>query len=81
MFNPLIVLLLLQRMIDSNARKIKFLIIAILLLSVLAACTKSVKLEELRGEWKYTRLEQPNDNPPSVTPEEELKSHDPSIRF
>jgi len=46
---------------------------------VSSACTRSVKDEEVLGIWQYIKIENPNQG--EVTPDEELKENDPSIRF
>ena len=46
-----------------------------------ASCTKSVKPEELYGEWQYIKVESPRQNPPYIMPEEEVQAENPSIRF
>lgn len=51
----------------------------ILILS--ASCTKSVKPEQLYGEWKYIKVENPNQNPPYIMPDEAVKAESPSIQF
>ncbi|HEY0054251.1 MAG TPA: hypothetical protein VGB63_02750 [Pedobacter sp.] len=55
----------------------------ILCTSVLLAfgCTPPVKPEQLYGEWKYTKVESPNQNPPYSMPAEEIKKENPSIKF
>ncbi|HEX8376918.1 MAG TPA: hypothetical protein VF602_03810 [Pedobacter sp.] len=45
------------------------------------ACTPSVKPEQLYGEWKYTKVESPNQNPPYSMPPEEVQKENPSIQF
>lgn len=48
---------------------------------LLASCTKSVKPEQLYGEWKYIKVENPNQYPPVTMPEEEVKAENASIMF
>lgn len=50
-----------------------------ILLVVSAACSPSVKDEDLFGVWQYIKVENPNQG--DVTPDEELKENDPSIQF
>jgi len=57
---------------------------SILYLSALllfSACKPSVKPEDLYGKWKYIKLENPNANPPSTTPDWKLKIEHPYIEF
>jgi hypothetical protein len=54
---------------------------AIVILLFLVACQGSVSTQELIGEWKYIKVESPNQYPPYVMPDEELKQGDPSIKF
>ena len=49
------------------------------LLAVSSACTRSVKDEDVYGVWQYVKVENPNQG--EITPDEELKENDPSIRF
>lgn len=49
------------------------------LLAVSSACTRSVKDEDVYGVWQYIKVENPNQG--DITPDEELKENDPSIRF
>ena len=58
-----------------------FLIVLVSVLVLSAACTKSVKPEQLYGEWKYVKVENPNQNPPLVMPDEEVIAENPSIKF
>jgi hypothetical protein len=51
----------------------------ILILSV--SCARSVEPEQLYGEWKYVKVENPNQHPPYVMPDEEVKAENPSIQF
>jgi hypothetical protein len=44
-------------------------------------CTPPVKPEQLYGEWKYTNVESPNQNPPYTMPLEEVRKENPSITF
>jgi len=46
---------------------------------VSSACTRSVKDEDVYGVWQYIKVENPNQG--DITPDEELKENDPSIRF
>ena len=57
------------------------LVAACVALFLFPACTKSVKPEQLYGEWKYVKVENPNQNPPFSMPEEEVKAENPSIKF
>lgn len=45
------------------------------------SCTKAVKPEQLYGEWKYVKVESPNEKPAYVMPAEEVKAENPSISF
>ncbi|WP_170827283.1 hypothetical protein [Arcticibacter eurypsychrophilus] len=38
-------------------------------------------MQDLYGEWKYIKVENPNQNPSNTTSEEELSANDPSISF
>lgn len=49
------------------------------LLVISSACTPSVKDVDVYGVWEYTKVENPNQG--AVTPDEELKENNPSIRF
>ena len=60
---------------------IKSLLALICLVVVTSSCTKSVSPEQLYGEWKYVKVENPNQNPPSAMPDEEVKAENPSIQF
>ncbi len=53
---------------------------ACIILSI-AACKPAVKPEMLYGKWKYTKLENPNGNPPDSMDPYLLQSKSPSIRF
>ncbi|EOR92726.1 hypothetical protein ADIARSV_4238 [Arcticibacter svalbardensis MN12-7] len=44
-------------------------------------CSSSPKTQDFYGEWKYIKVENPNQNPPNTTSEEELSANDPSITF
>jgi hypothetical protein len=44
-------------------------------------CKSPVKPEQLYGEWKYTKVESPNQNPPYSMPDEEIAKENPSIKF
>lgn len=46
-----------------------------------SSCKDSVKPEELYGEWKYIKVEEPNQRPPYIMPYEEVKAANPSIKF
>ncbi|PRY53568.1 hypothetical protein B0I27_10333 [Arcticibacter pallidicorallinus] len=50
-----------------------------ILLVVSTACNPAVNDEDLYGVWQYVKVENPNQG--SVTPDEELKENNPSIRF
>ena len=60
---------------------LKNIIAFLIAITFFASCTKSVKPEELYGEWKYIKVESPRQNPPYVMPEEEVKAENPSIKF
>lgn len=60
----------------------KFSLSAIALtLMLFSSCTKSVKPEQLYGEWKYVKVENLHQNPAYIMPDEELKAENPSIQF
>lgn len=46
-----------------------------------SACKNSIKPEELYGEWRYVKVEEPNKRPPFVMPQEDLEAARPSIKF
>ncbi|MBC8053368.1 MAG: hypothetical protein H7Y13_09915 [Sphingobacteriaceae bacterium] len=52
-----------------------------MILLLISSCTKSVKPEELYGEWKYLKVENPNQNPPLIMSDTEVKEANPSIIF
>lgn len=54
-----------------------FVTIIVLCLS----CKKAVKPEQLYGEWKYIKVESPNERPAYSMPQEEIKAENPSIMF
>lgn len=60
-------------------RALPFFTIVILLLFI--SCARSVKPEQLYGEWKYVKVENPNQHPPYIMPYEEVKAQSPSIQF
>lgn len=45
------------------------------------ACSGAVSADQLYGEWKYIKVESPNQRPPYSMPEEEIRADNPSIRF
>jgi len=45
------------------------------------SCARSVKPEQLYGEWKYIKVENPNQNPPYEMPDAEVRAENPSIQF
>lgn len=51
------------------------------ILMVFTGCSGSAKTEDLYGEWKYVKVENPNQGGSGITPDEEIKENDPSIRF
>jgi hypothetical protein len=57
------------------------LYISAIALLFFSSCKPSVKPEDLYGKWKYTKLESPNANPPSVEPDWKLKIEAPYIEF
>ncbi|WP_407426477.1 hypothetical protein [Arcticibacter sp.] len=61
----------------SLSRIFYFSVLSLVIVS--SACTRSVKDEEVLGIWQYIKIENPNQG--EVTPDEELKENDPSIRF
>jgi hypothetical protein len=46
-----------------------------------SACKSSIEPEELYGKWNYTKLENPNQNPPRTEPDWKLKIEKPYILF
>lgn len=48
---------------------------------VLASCHPSLKADDLYGEWKYIKVENPNNHPPDSVSAAELKEKSPSIIF
>ncbi len=61
--------------------KFNNLIILCTFVLIAFGCTPSVKPEQLYGEWKYNKVESPNQNPPYSMPAEEIKKENPSIKF
>ena len=59
--------------------KTYFIILTAFLL--LSSCVNPVKPEELYGEWKYVKVENPNQNPAYVMPQAEVSAANPSIIF
>lgn len=57
------------------------LVLFISLLLAFSACKNSVNPEELYGQWRYVKVEEPNKRPPYVMPQEELEAANPSITF
>jgi len=53
----------------------------LIFLSIVSGCTPSMKPQDLYGEWKYIKVENPNQSPPNSTSEEELSENDPSVIF
>src|ERR1700761_2586613 len=51
------------------------------ILLMVTSCKPTVKPESLYGTWKYTKLENPNANPPDTMTAEKLQANSPSIRF
>lgn len=51
----------------------------VVILIGISACTRSLKDEDLYGVWQYVKIENPNQG--TVTPDEEVRENDPSIRF
>ncbi|MBC7914600.1 MAG: hypothetical protein H7Y07_10830 [Pyrinomonadaceae bacterium] len=45
------------------------------------SCQRSVKPEELYGEWKYIKVENPKQQPAYIMPDEEVKLNKPFIKF
>lgn len=59
-----------------------FLLLIILFASIIfTGCGSSVETEDLYGEWKYIKVENPNQGGSGVTPDAEIKENDPSISF
>ncbi len=54
---------------------------ASIVLLLLTACQHEITPQKLYGEWKYIKLENPGDNPPSTEPDWKLKLEHPSIVF
>ena len=61
----------------------KSILVCVLGLAVclLGSCSEDIKPEQLYGEWKYVKVENPHQNPPLVMSDEEVKAENPSIRF
>ena len=53
----------------------------ILLLLLAASCKPAVKPGKLYGTWKYTKLENPEADPPDTMTSYQLQSNSPSIKF
>jgi hypothetical protein len=47
----------------------------------ITGCRPSISPDQLYGKWNYTRLENPNANPPFATPAVKLQYNHPSIEF
>jgi hypothetical protein len=60
---------------------LRIAIISGIMLALISSCSKSVKPEQLYGEWMYVQVESPNQNPPLNMSPEEVKDQNPSIRF
>ena len=58
-----------------------FTITLIVSLLMLYSCKQAIKPEQLYGEWKYIKVESPNENPPLLMSEEDLRMDHPSIIF
>lgn len=50
-------------------------------MTLIVSCKPGINPQMLYGTWKYTRLENPNANPPDSMDPYLLKSKSPSIRF
>lgn len=58
-----------------------FRIFAFCMVLISFSCSSPMETKDLYGEWKYIKVENPNQNPPNTTSEEELAENDPSISF
>lgn len=46
-----------------------------------AACGSGISPEKLYGKWKYIKVDNPNANPPTHVPEEDIKTQQPYVEF
>lgn len=58
-----------------------WLIVASLVLILFNACKPSIVPDKLYGKWDYTKVENPNMNPPDSIAKSEIRENKPFIQF
>ena len=60
-------------------KRYAFLVLATTLL--FTACGSGINVDKLYGRWRYIKVENPNANPPTYVPRQQLKTEQPYVEF